>query len=103
MLRRNRVYAGVTRGKRLVVLVWQRKALAIAIRGAESSEDGRNCGNGSHANNLADRRVNPEWAGSTPVKDEAHVASGNLAPVAGTTDRRIEFRISIDVGGVGVK
>jgi len=37
------------------------------------------------------------------VKDEAHVASGNLAPVAGTTDRRIEFRISIDVGGVGVK
>ena len=47
--------------------------------------------------------VNPEWAGSTPVKDEAHVASGNLAPVAGTTDRRIEFRISIDVGGVGVK
>ena len=33
MLRRNRVYAGGTRGKRLVVLVWQRKALAIAIKG----------------------------------------------------------------------
>ena len=33
MLRRNRVYAGVTRGKPLVVLVWQRKALAIAIKG----------------------------------------------------------------------
>jgi exodeoxyribonuclease V alpha subunit len=32
MLRRNLVYTGVTRGKRLVVLVGQRKALAIAVR-----------------------------------------------------------------------
>ena len=34
MLQRNLVYTGVTRGKRLVVLVGQRKALAIAVRGA---------------------------------------------------------------------
>jgi len=33
MLQRNLVYTGVTRGKRLVVLVGQRKALAIAAKG----------------------------------------------------------------------
>jgi len=33
MLARNLLYTGVTRGKRLVVLVGQRKALAIAVRG----------------------------------------------------------------------
>src|ERR1700691_4398781 len=32
MLPRNLLYTGVTRGKRLVVLVGQRKALAIAVR-----------------------------------------------------------------------
>jgi exodeoxyribonuclease V alpha subunit len=32
MLARNLVYASVTRGKRLVVIVGQRKALAIAVR-----------------------------------------------------------------------
>ena len=32
MLERNLVYTGVTRGKRLVILVGQRKALAIAVR-----------------------------------------------------------------------
>jgi exodeoxyribonuclease V alpha subunit len=36
MLQRNLVYTGVTRGKRLVVLVGQRKALAIAVRGART-------------------------------------------------------------------
>lgn len=34
MLRRNLVYTGVTRGKRLVVLVGERKALAVAVRGS---------------------------------------------------------------------
>ena len=34
MLQRNLVYTGVTRGKRLAVLVGQRKALAIAVKGA---------------------------------------------------------------------
>jgi len=36
MLQRNLVYTGVTRGKRLVVLVGQRKALAIAIKGGRA-------------------------------------------------------------------
>jgi exodeoxyribonuclease V alpha subunit len=34
MLQRNLLYTGMTRGKRLVVLVGQRKAVAIAVRGA---------------------------------------------------------------------
>jgi exodeoxyribonuclease V alpha subunit len=34
MLQRNLVYTGVTRGKRLVVIVGQLKALAIAVKGA---------------------------------------------------------------------
>jgi exodeoxyribonuclease V alpha subunit len=38
MLQRNLVYTGVTRGKRLVVLVGQRKALAIAAKGAPETE-----------------------------------------------------------------
>jgi exodeoxyribonuclease V alpha subunit len=36
MLQRNLVYTGVTRGKHLVVLVGQRKALAIAVKGART-------------------------------------------------------------------
>jgi exodeoxyribonuclease V alpha subunit len=32
MLQRNLIYTGITRGKRLVVLVGQRKAIAIAVR-----------------------------------------------------------------------
>jgi exodeoxyribonuclease V alpha subunit len=34
MLQRNLLYTGVTRGKRLVVMVGQRKAVAIAVRNA---------------------------------------------------------------------
>src|ERR1700730_11854263 len=33
---RNLIYTGVTRGKRLVVLIGQRKALAIAVKGAQT-------------------------------------------------------------------
>jgi len=36
MLQRNLVYTGVTRGKRLAVLVGQRKALAIAVKGGRA-------------------------------------------------------------------
>ncbi len=36
MLQRNLIYTGITRGKRLVVLVGQRKALALAVRNADS-------------------------------------------------------------------
>src|SRR5207248_574001 len=35
-LRRNLVYTGATRGKRLVVLLGQRKALAIAVKGSRA-------------------------------------------------------------------
>ena len=36
MLQRNLIYTGVTRGKRLVVLVGQRRALAIAVKGRQT-------------------------------------------------------------------
>ncbi len=36
MLRRNLVYTAVTRGRQLVVIVGQQKALGIAIRGAQT-------------------------------------------------------------------
>jgi exodeoxyribonuclease V alpha subunit len=36
MLRRDLVYTGVTRGKRLVVLVGQKRALAIAVGGRQT-------------------------------------------------------------------
>jgi exodeoxyribonuclease V alpha subunit len=36
MLQRNLLYTGVTRGKRLVVLVGQKKAIAIAVRNASA-------------------------------------------------------------------
>ncbi len=35
MLRRNLLYTGVTRGRRLVVLVGQMRAVAIAVRGQQ--------------------------------------------------------------------
>jgi exodeoxyribonuclease V alpha subunit len=36
MLKRNLIYTGVTRGKRLVMLVGQQKALASAVKGARA-------------------------------------------------------------------
>jgi exodeoxyribonuclease V alpha subunit len=33
MLKRNLIYTGITRGKRLVVLVGQKRALAMAVKG----------------------------------------------------------------------
>ena len=38
MLKRNLLYTGVTRGKRLVVLVGQKKAVAIAVRNASGRQ-----------------------------------------------------------------
>ena len=35
MLRRNLIYTGVTRGKKLVVLVGQKRALAMAVKGCQ--------------------------------------------------------------------
>ena len=36
MLKRNLIYTGVTRGKKLVILVGQKKALAMAVRGKQA-------------------------------------------------------------------
>lgn len=36
MLKRNLIYTGVTRGKMLVILVGQKKALAMAVRGKQT-------------------------------------------------------------------
>ena len=35
MLKRNLIYTGITRGKRLVVLVGQKRALAMAVKGKQ--------------------------------------------------------------------
>ena len=36
LLQRNLIYTGITRGKQLVVLVGQRKALAIAVKNSQA-------------------------------------------------------------------
>jgi exodeoxyribonuclease V alpha subunit len=46
MLERNLLYTGVTRGKRLVVLVGQSKAMAIGIRNISGRRGGRSSQNG---------------------------------------------------------
>jgi exodeoxyribonuclease V alpha subunit len=38
LLQRNLVYEGITRGKKLVVVVGQRKALAIAVRNNKTAQ-----------------------------------------------------------------
>jgi exodeoxyribonuclease V alpha subunit len=38
LLQRNLVYTGITRGKKLVVLIGQRKALAIAVRNNKTEQ-----------------------------------------------------------------
>ena len=38
MLQRNLLYTGVTRGRKLVVLVGSRKALGIAVRNGETQK-----------------------------------------------------------------
>jgi len=35
MLKRNLIYTGITRGKKLVVLVGQKRALAMAVKGKQ--------------------------------------------------------------------
>jgi exodeoxyribonuclease V alpha subunit len=36
MLQRNLIYTAVTRGRRLVVIVGQKKAMAIAVKGTQT-------------------------------------------------------------------
>jgi exodeoxyribonuclease V alpha subunit len=38
MLQRNLLYTAVTRGKRLVVIVGQKKATAIAVKGKQTAQ-----------------------------------------------------------------
>jgi hypothetical protein len=47
MLQRNLLYTGLTRGKRLVILVGQKKAIAIAVPTRQAGGVGRNSTNGS--------------------------------------------------------
>ena len=65
MLRRNLLYTGITRGKRLVVLVGQKKAVAIAVRNAS----GR-------------RRWSKldEWLAGVPAGAETDIAFDGRAP-----------------------
>jgi exodeoxyribonuclease V alpha subunit len=46
MLQRNLLYTGLTRGKRLVVLVGQKKAVAVAVRNVSGRRRWSNCRNG---------------------------------------------------------
>ncbi len=46
MLQRNLLYTAVTRGKRLVVIVGQKKAMAIAVKGKQTGGGGRSSGSG---------------------------------------------------------
>jgi len=53
MLQRNLLYTGVTRGKKLVVLVGQKKAVAIAVRNVS----------GRHRWSKLQERLNPGASG----------------------------------------
>ena len=60
LLQRNLVYTGITRGKKLVVLIGQRKALAIAVRNNKTEQRFRDYSSGSKISDLgqvADRPV----------------------------------------------
>jgi hypothetical protein len=46
MLQRNLLYTSITRGKRLVVLVGQKKAIAIAVRNVRVGDAGRSSTSG---------------------------------------------------------
>ena len=53
MLQRNLLYTGVTRGKKLVVLVGQKKAVAIAVRNVSGRNVGRTLVSGCGQNRLS--------------------------------------------------
>jgi exodeoxyribonuclease V alpha subunit len=67
MLARNLVYTGVTRGKRLVILVGQRKALAIAVRHGGTRRRWSKLGEWLAANDTA--RRGPRYCGQPPEPD----------------------------------
>ena len=53
MLQRNLLYTGVTRGKRLVVLVGQKKAIAIAVRNVSGRQRWSKLGAWLHSDALS--------------------------------------------------
>jgi exodeoxyribonuclease V alpha subunit len=53
MLQRNLLYTGVTRGKRLVVLVGQKKAIAIAVRNVSGRQRWSKLGEWLHSDALS--------------------------------------------------
>lgn len=57
MLKRNLIYTGITRGKRLVVLVGQKKALAMAVKGKQVRR---------RWSKLKERLEMPRYPGATP-------------------------------------
>jgi exodeoxyribonuclease V alpha subunit len=57
MLQRNLLYTGVTRGKRLVVLVGQKKAVAIAIRNVSGRRRWSKLGEWLHSDSLLSTRI----------------------------------------------
>jgi exodeoxyribonuclease V alpha subunit len=65
MLQRNLLYTGVTRGKRLVVLVGQKKAVAIAVRNVSGrrrwSKLQEWLGRGGPPRNSSAWRIEPRW------------------------------------------
>ncbi len=63
MLRRNLVYTAVTRGKKLVVIVGQAKALAIAVKGAQTRRRWSKLGEWLGDGHAAGRRAAAETIG----------------------------------------
>jgi exodeoxyribonuclease V alpha subunit len=59
MLARNLLYTGVTRGKRLVVLVGQKKAVAIAVRNVSGRRRWSKLGEWMAPKNLSIARYAP--------------------------------------------
>lgn len=67
MLRWNLIYTGVTRGKKLVVLVGQRRALGVAVRTAEGGQRWSKLGELLKANCFAGSNDSLTSLSQTPV------------------------------------
>ena len=61
MLQRNLLYTGLTRGKRLVIIVGQRKAAAIAVRNASGRRRWTKLKDWLSPDPKLSRRANRRW------------------------------------------
>jgi exodeoxyribonuclease V alpha subunit len=68
MLQRNLLYTGVTRGKRLVVLVGQKKAVAIAVRNVSGRRRWSKLGEWLCPRALVSRRIGPANSAMVALK-----------------------------------